>query len=142
VPCLVPPKGPARFGQAEGQGGEHKTRQLERVRTMSDEEYEKRKDSFVERAINTSSLYKRKGEETDEDQLRSKIIAIFDEARSLSDIDFGWRKDQLALQLKQCIFPEHKQGDIDRRIERYLLSPVAVDVLEEELAKSKYSSSN
>ncbi|MBN3039483.1 MAG: hypothetical protein JW869_08740 [Candidatus Omnitrophica bacterium] len=136
VPCLVPPKGPARFGQAAAaEAGAQKTQQLERIRAMSELVYEKRKYTMVERALETARLYANKQEEFNEDELKDRLLAIFDEARKLSDIDFGWRKDQLALELKECIFPEHKGGDIDQRIQKFLLSPTAIEVLEGELAK-------
>lgn len=134
-PCLVPPKGPARFGQADDTPGG--VRQLERIRKMPDYRYSLKKYEFADRVLERALLHKPGGEELDQDQLRSKILLIFDEARRLSEIDFELQKEELVKKLRQDILPQPKTVDVDTKIERFLLSPVAVTLLEEKLRRER-----
>ena len=131
-PCLVPPKGPARFGQAND--SPMGIKQLERIRQIPPYRYSVGKDDFAKRMAERALIYKRRGEEIDEEKLKAEILAIMDRARALSEIDFNLRKEGLAQGLKQIIVPEIKTLDIDTKIEHFLLNPAIISLLEDKLA--------
>lgn len=133
-PCLVPPKGPARVGQADDHV--HGVKQLERIRKISDHVYSTRKYELADRIVQRLLLYKPRSTDIDEDEARDKILSIYEVARSLPDLDFEVKKEELAKELKESILPEKKGLDIDIKIERFLLNPKTVSILEEKL-KSK-----
>lgn len=131
-PCLVPRKGPARFGQADDPKGAVK--QLEHIRKMPDYRYSLKKHELVEKILQRALLHKPRGIEIDEDELRSKILAIFDEARGLPEVDFNLGKEELAKRLKDEVSPApKKEVDIDAKIERFLLNPAVISILEEKI---------
>lgn len=130
-PCLIPPKGPLRVGQA----GSSKAglKQLERIREIPEHIYSVKKDEIAGRFLEKILLYKPKGQEIDEEEARNKILSIFDEARALSDLDFELKKEKLAAQLKEDILPEIKTIDVDTKIEHFLLNPSVIPILEEKI---------
>lgn len=132
-PCLVPPKGPARSGQSEDAYG--LSARLERLRSMPPGRYAVKKYEAAEKLIEEALLHKPRGTEADKTELRQKVLAVFDQARGLSEVDFNLRKDELAKQLKEetSLKPE-TEIDIDARIEQFLLTPAVIAVLEEQLA--------
>jgi len=78
-------------------------------------------------------LHKPRRVEIDEDQARSKVLSIFDEARGFSEIDFNLKKEELAKELKKEIVSEKKTVGVDVKIEHFLLNPTIVSIVEEKL---------
>jgi len=134
-PCLVPPKGPARIGQA--QGGERGVKMLERIRNAPQAKYEAKKDQIVDRHLERISLKHPEFREEELNGLREEFIAIIEEVRSLSDTEFALKKQAKALQIKQMAEDE-KEVSVDRRIVRFLLNPQIVPILEEKLQETSY----
>ncbi len=131
-PCLIPPKGPAKIGQAEN--SEAGAKKLEQIRNMPKERYDTLKKSLANEFLFKAKKHSPKGLIVDEDTQRKKIIAVFDEARTLSDTDFSLKKGELAKNLKIDLLPKKVPIDITVKIERYLLNPAVIPVLEEKLA--------
>jgi len=133
-PCLMPPKGPARFGQSEGAEG--LTKQLERIRQAPDHVYSVRRYEIANKMIEKLRLHKPKGVELDEDAIRDHILSVYERARELDEIDFNLEKEALAKQLKEGLLPQaqKKELPLEVKIENYLLNPVIVGLLEDKLS--------
>ncbi len=135
-PCLVPPKGPGRVGQDASQGGPG-TRLLEKLRKLPEKKFQARKNDIVNRLLERAALKhpKQVNEKTLATQ-RSRILAIAERARDLSDIEFQVYKNQEGEAIKSMIKPQRKEVDLDKRIAKFLLSPDIIPVLEEQLSKN------
>lgn len=130
-PCLVPPKGPLRVGQAgdAAVGVKH----LERIRKIPDNRYSLKKYELTDRILERILLHKPRDIEIDKESARDKILSIFDEARQLSGVDFKLKKEELAKELRDNIIPKSKTIDIDIKIERFLLASTVIPILEQRL---------
>ena len=136
-PCVIPPKGTARIGQSEEAKG--LVRLLERIRKMSQSHYESRKDVIVERFIDRIYLKNPRIEQNEVSEAANELVAIMDRARSLSDTDFALEKKDLAKRIKSLTEPE-RESNLNRRIEKFLLAPETIYVLEDKL--SSFGSAN
>ena len=131
TPCLVPPsdwKNPVRVGQTGT--SEFGTKALERIRKLPDERYEKTKDFIFERYFNT---IKKRGKELSSDEIekiRKNFFNVVETARNMSDVDFEIKKKELSEKLVH--FNKNKNPvNIDKRIEKYFLSPDLPEILKE-----------
>jgi hypothetical protein len=132
-PCLVPPKGPSRIGEIGNANREVK--QLERIRNMSEEDYLLRKEEIASRIVERILFYipKRKRKDIERSIMLEKILAMFDEVRTLSDIDFELSKEEIAKEFKaeiENLLPKRENNiDIEVKIKRFLLSPQSLSIL-------------
>lgn len=136
-PCLIPSKGPARIGQADS--SEHAVKQIERIRNMPQDRYDAMKKTLANEVLFKAKKPLPKGLIIDEDTQRKKIIAVFDEARGLSNTNFSLKKEELAKKLKIDLLPKKIPIDISVKIEKYLLNPLVIPVLEEKLVLKENS---
>lgn len=122
-PCIIPPKGPSRIGQAgEARGVE---KHLDRIYNIPEEEYKYNKYNLAEKAL------KHLKEETDDRDLSNKILEFHDRIRDLDEIEFIANKEKLAKEFKE-LFPVHKKSpDLITKIQKFLLNPNIVPLLEE-----------
>ena len=144
-PCLIPPKNlrdPVRAGQASDNMGAIK--RLRRLRDLPDEIWEKRKDRIISRMLDRYS--KRKYEMTGEEKLQEKnrLIALFEQVRSMSETEFELEKEALAENIrpedkieglvKELEFrkPGHGRPKMTRPV-RFLLNDHIILILEERL---------
>jgi len=139
-PCLIPPKGPLRIGQSSDHTGF--LEKLERIRSMSERDYLQKRYSMVDRVqgrIEDAPAYRLRGDQMSEEELRGKVIGIFDKVRSLSDVDFEMQKEEIAQEFYDIVHPSKKGRpvDIDRRIQSFLLTPSVISILEEKLASNE-----
>ena len=132
VPCLIPPEGGPRIGQAEGTAPAE--RALERIREIPDLMFERRKEQMAQRVLELVRRRLPKGLLINEDEEKDRIISIFEEARAMSDVEFELEKANLAQQLKSRYELSKPPLDVNVKIERFLLDPLIVPLLEEKLA--------
>jgi hypothetical protein len=143
-PCLIPPKNlkdPVRVGQAANRTAAGKM--LERMRKLSQSRWDKMGRAILERAL--GHWEERKGKFSEEERSREleKALAVVNEARALSEIEFQMKKDDLA---KRVTFTDRKD-DLKKELkgllkERHdppgtiamtLLDPRIIPVLERRL---------
>lgn len=132
VPCLIPPEGEARIGQAEGTA--HAERALGRIREMPAPMFERRKEQMAQRALELARRHLPKGFVIDEEEEKDRIISIFEEARAMPDVEFELEKANLAQQLQSRYELPKLPLDVSVRIGRFLLDPLIIPLLEEKLA--------
>jgi len=133
-PCLVPPKGPGRVGQDASHGGPG-TRLLEKVRKLPEKRYQAVKNKILDRFLEKAALM-HPGQVNDQPiaTCKGQILAIIEESRGLSDIEFEVYKNEKGEAIKSLIKPQKKEVDVDKRIAKFLLNPEIITVLEEQLS--------
>ncbi len=136
-PCLIPPKGAARIGQSEEAKG--LVRLLERIRGMPQSRYENKKDVIVERLVDRFYLKSPRIEQNEVSDVANELVAIMEKVRRLSETGFALEKKDLAKRIKGLIEPE-RESNLDKRIEKFLLAPETIYVLEDKL--SSFGSAN
>lgn len=142
VPCIIPPKGELRIGQAQGHQG--LTRGMERIRELPYRFYERRKDEIVVRTLERMKLHASPRVEINEKEMKKHIRSIFEKARSLKDVEFEIQKDKLAEELISPLKPQglSENSHLTRKIEAFLLSPEIIPLLEERLECGERASSS
>ena len=99
-PCLVPPKNlkdPVRVGQAHDTNRQVKV--LERFRSVPTEEFAKNKETILDRVLDKAEEHGGRFTMEERAAHRLRLVAVMDEARALSEVDFELRKEDLAVQL-------------------------------------------
>jgi hypothetical protein len=131
IPCIIPPKGELRIGQA----GDNKglTRKLEKIREIPNRIYERRKAEIIFRTLEGMKLHMSRGMEIDESELEKHIQNLFRTARILNDTDFEVQEGRLADDLISPIKPTHPKDNTDKVNEVFFLSPVIIPLLQERL---------
>ncbi len=94
VPCIIPPKGESRIGQAIDYKGLFQ--KLERIRNIPDRIYERRKKMICERTVEEIKLRAGRLPGFNETEIVGKIGPFFDRVRALNAIDFEIQKEKLA----------------------------------------------
>ena len=127
VPCLIPPK-PWAIGQEDGsEGGK---RLLANIREVPAPIFEENKERITEQILNYMKMSLPRGYIQDEEAEKTWIISILEEARSLSEVDFAIEKTMLAEELKSRYTPPKPSTDITVKIEKFLLNPEIIPLLE------------
>ncbi len=133
VPCIIPPKGEKRIGQANDYKG--LTRGLERVRRVPAYLYEQKKEEIVSRTLQGLKLHAPPFSDADDEEMRRHIEAIFWEVRTLEDAEFEIQKEHLVEKLISPFKPEIPSGNVIRKVAGFLLSEEVITVLEERLSQ-------
>jgi len=131
IPCIIPPKGQLRAGQAVDPSGLAK--RLERLRSLPDRAYQFRREEIC-RGIMAAFQRRFPQAVSDEKALLQAMGRMLDRCRSLGAAEFELQKNQLADELVSLFKPELKFGDITKKIETFLLSEEAIPILRERLA--------
>lgn len=131
VPCVIPPKGEKRIGQARDYKG--LTRGLERIRRVPSSVYQQRKEEIVGRILEGLKLHAPLFSDMDDEEMKSHVETIYDDVRSLEDAEFEIQKERLAEELISPFKPEIPSGNVMRKIAGFLLSEEVITVLEERL---------
>jgi len=131
VPCVIPPKGEKRIGQARDYKG--LTRGLERIRRVPSSVYKQRKEEIVGRTLEGLKLHAPLFSDMDDEEMKSHVETIYDDVRSLEDAEFEIQKERLAEELISPFKPEIPSGNVMRKIAGFLLSEEVITVLEERL---------
>jgi hypothetical protein len=131
VPCIIPPKGEPRAGQAEDSSG--LVKRLERLRSLPDRPYRFRREEICRAALaGFQNRFPQAG--FDEEASLEGIGRVFDRSRSLSTAEFELQKNTLAEELVSLFKPEFRFGDIIKKIESFLLNEEIIPLLRERLA--------
>ena len=131
VPCIIPPKGESRVGQAEDPSGLAK--RLERLRSLPDRPYRFRREEIC-RAMLAGFRKRFPQAAFDEEASLEGIGRVLDRCRSLSASEFELQKNELAEELVLLFKPELRFGDITKKIEIFLLSEEVIPLLRERQA--------
>lgn len=131
VPCVIPPKGEKRIGQARDYKG--LTRGLERIRRVPSPVYQQKKEEIVGRTLEGLKLHAPPFSDMDDEEMKWHIETIYDDVRSLEDAEFEIQKERLAEELISPFKPEIPSGNVMRKIAGFLLSEEVITILEERL---------
>ncbi len=128
VPCIIPPKGEKRIGQAKDY--KSVTRNLDRIRRVPSRLYQQNKREIVEKTLEGFKLHAPLFADTDDEEMARRIESIYDEVRSLEDADFEIQRERLAEELISPFKPQAPSNGLTRKIAGFLLSAEAIPVLE------------
>lgn len=137
IPCIIPPKGELRIGQAQSHKG--LTRGMERIRELPYRFYDRKKDEIIDRTLERMKLHAPPKVEIDEKEMKKHIGSVFEKARSLKDVEFDLQKDKLTAELVSPLKPQalSSSSPLSRKIEAFLLSPEIIPLIEERLESGK-----
>lgn len=130
-PCIIPSVKQGRIGQADDPSGFAKV--LERVYSMPQNSYDLKKDGIAKKAIDRMKAKVPPAFIIEEDKLKTQLLKTMDEARAMSNIDFNLKKEALAQNIKAQLLPEKPPINIGVKIERFLLQPEIISILEQRL---------
>lgn len=133
-PCIIPPKGEARIGQAEGAEGIEK--RLDGLRLMDKNRYNREKYEAADKMIERYKQHRPKGMKFDQAGLKKKLIAIFDRVRVMPENDFMIQQSSLAKEIKDLVSPAPPSIDLAVKIERYFFNQQAKLILAEKISNS------
>ncbi len=128
VPCIIPPRGEKRIGQARDYKG--LTRSLERIRRIPSRIYQQRRDEIVGRTLGGLKLHAPFFSDLDEGEMKRHVESIYEEVRNLEDAEFEIQKERLAEDLISPFKPEVSSNNLMRKIAGFLLSEEVIPVLE------------
>jgi len=129
-PCLVPPKGAARVGQA--QNNDNVIRIFEKIRDMPAHRFYMNKEKIANRFADKIILKQPYLDDEEIIQIKKEAFKIVEELRELSYADFVVKKYEKAEELKNLV-KEDKKVNLDKKIARFLLHPQTIVVLEDKL---------
>lgn len=136
-PCIIPPKGPARIGQADDGGRFHE--HIERIYNMPEDIYSQRKDELAKKVIERAKDHMLKEidiSELDEKYLTREILDFYEKVRGMDEIEFEVKKEDLSKEFKEMLPHHNVQTDLITKIQRLLLNPSIIPPLEERLEKT------
>jgi len=131
VPCLIAPK-PWAAGQADS--SEAGVGKLTELMEIPDSIFEENKERIAELVLERMRIYLPRGYVLDEEAEKAWIIALLEEARSLSDVDFAIESAELIEKLKSRYKLPALPIDISIKIERFLLTYEIIPLLKSKLA--------
>lgn len=133
VPCIIPPQGEKRIGQAKDYKG--LTRGLERVRRIPSSVYYQRKEEIVSRTLEGLKLHAPPFSDWDDEEMKKHIETVYEDVRNLEDVEFEIQKERLAEKLISPFRPDIPSGNSLRKIAGFLLSEEVIAVLEDRLSQ-------
>jgi hypothetical protein len=134
VPCVIPPQGGARIGQAEDTTAAEGI--LARIRAIPTARFERNKEEIARRIVERLKSHLPRGfvPVINEEEETARILAILEEARELSDVEFELQKADLVQRVMSAYELPDVSVDICLKIEWHLLDPRIIPLLEEKLA--------
>jgi len=132
VPCVIPPKGEARIGQAEDTHAGQAL--LQRIRDIPDDQFEARKKKISQRVLERVLARLPKGLALDQEEETEWILCFLEKVRGLDEMTFAVEKEQLVEEVKSRYASPEVPVDVSLKIERHLLDPRIIPLLEEKLA--------
>lgn len=134
-PCIIPPVKKGKIGQAADAGGFVKV--LEHIHHMPKDQYYLRRDRIAQDAIDKVRAKVPSGFILDEEKLKDQLLKTMDDVRVMSDVDFSIKKEKIAENIKAQLLPEKPPMNIGVKIERFLLQPEIIPILEERIKSGK-----
>ena len=134
VPCVIPPKGEARIGQAEDTHAGQAL--LQRIRDIPDDQFEARKQKIAQRVLERVLARLPKGHilALDQEEETEWILCFLEKVRGLDEMTFAVEKEYLVEEIKSRYASPEVPVDVSAEIERHLLDPRVIPLLEEKLA--------
>lgn len=133
VPCIIPPPGEKRIGQAKDSKG--LTGSLDRIRRIPEGLYRLRKEEIVRRSLKGLKLHASPFAAVDEEEMKRHIESIYDDARRLDSAEFEIQKERLAEEMLSPFKPQIPSANLARKIWNFLLAPEAIPILEERIVR-------
>jgi hypothetical protein len=133
VPCVIPPQGEARIGQAQDTTAGEEI--LARIRAIPTARFERNKEEIARKIMERLKSHLPRGFllVINEDEEVVRILSILEEARGLSDVEFELQKTDLVQQVAFAYELPQAPVDVCLKIERHLLDPRIIPLLEEKL---------
>ena len=134
VPCVIPPKGETRIGQAEdthpGQA------LLRRIRDIPADQFEARKEKIAQRVLERvlARLPKEQALALDQEGEIEWILCFLEKVRGWDEMTFAAQQEALVEEVKSRYALPEVPVDISVKIEKHLLDPRIIPLLEEKLA--------
>ncbi|HID64189.1 MAG TPA: hypothetical protein EYP49_15830 [Anaerolineae bacterium] len=134
VPCVIPPKGEARIGQAEDTHAGQAL--LQRIRDIPDDQFEARKEKIVQKVLERVLAYLPKDQALalDQEEETEWLLCFLEKVRGLDEMTFAVEKEALIEEIKSRYALPEVPVDVSATIERHLLDPRIIPLLEEKLA--------
>lgn len=134
VPCIIPPKGESRIGQAvdvRGIAGK-----LARLRGVPERLYDQRRNQIIEKSVEEIKVKAGPAVGRDgQEEMSEKIGNFYDKVRGLGEVDFEIQKEKLAEEFANIVKPKSAPLDLTKKIEAFLLSPEVIPILEERIQR-------
>ncbi|HET90509.1 MAG TPA: hypothetical protein ENN99_07205 [Chloroflexi bacterium] len=131
VPCVIPPPGELRIGQAQGMEG---AAALERLREIPAARFETHEQRIARRVLEQlKRRFHRPVLILDEEAELERIVELMRSARALSALDFELQKESLVEELLAPYEAARPPVDPTAVIARHLLDPAIIPLLEEKL---------
>ena len=124
IPCLIPPPGESRVGQAGS--SEIIVRHLEKIRNIPDDVFMSNEEYLIDRIIKKEKEHLPILAEFDEDAERQRLEQLLNKVRNMSDIDFALNKEKLAEEFKGEEHEKNSKNGTLLKIRRYLLDPIVL----------------
>ena len=133
APCVIPPQGEARIGQAEDTTAAEGI--LARIRAIPTARFERNKEEIARKITERLKSHLPRGSvlAINEEAETARVLSILEEARGLSDVKFELQKTDLVQQVKSAYELPDTPVDVRLKIERHLLDPRIIPLLEEKL---------
>ena len=133
VPCVIPPQDEARIGQTEAAAAAEEI--MAHIRAMPDARFERSKEEITRRITEHLKTHLPGGSilVINEEEEIARILSILDEAKGLSDVEFELQKTDLAQQVLFAYELPEAAADTCLKIEKHLLDPRIIPLLEEKL---------
>lgn len=130
-PCIIPPLKKGKIGQASDADAFVKV--LEHIHHMPQDQYRLRRDKIAQDAIDKVKTKVPPGFIIDEGKLRDQLLKTMEDVRVMADVDFTIKKEKIGENIKAQLLPEKPPINIGVKIERFLLQPEIIPILEERL---------
>jgi len=133
VPCVIPPEGELRVGQAQGTGGGEAV--LERLRALPADRFDRHEEEIARRVLERIREHLHGAVLIlDEEAELERMESLIEETRALSDVEFELQKGDLVEELLAPYEVARPQRDTTMMIARHLLDPAIIPLLEEKLS--------
>ena len=134
VPCVIPPKGDARIGQAENPHAGQSL--LQHIRDIPGDQFKARKEKIAQRVLERvlGRLPKGRALAFDQEEETEWMLCFLEKVRGLDEMTFAVEKEKLVEEAKSRYAPPEVPVDVSAKIERHLLDPRIIPLLEERLA--------
>ena len=136
VLCVIPPESEARIGQVEDTHAGQAL--LQRIQDIPDAQFEARKEKIAQKVLEQVLARLPKGQALalDQEEEIEWILCFLEKVRGLDEMTFAVEKEALIQEVKSRYASPEVPIDVGVRIERHLLDPRIIPLLEEKLAMS------
>ena len=124
IPCLVPPPGKVRVGQADD--SEVLGKRLDKIRNLPENVYWTQRERIMGMAIKKEKKHLPILAVFDEEAERKRIGSLLDEIRGMSDVDFALNMEEVTEEFKMEIEKANPESEMLRKIRGFLLDPLVL----------------